>query len=94
MIAAFAAIYIAWGSSYLAVRIGVRDLPPFLFGGLRFLSAGLIMLGYARWQGLRLAPLRAEWRDLLVTAVLRLPGRQWRRRLVDAVRAVEPGARC
>ena len=69
LVAAFAAIYIAWGSSYLAVRIGVRDLPPLLFGCLRFTSAGLIMLGYARWQGVRLAPLRHEWRDLFVTAL-------------------------
>ncbi len=69
MIAAFAAIYIAWGSSYLATRVGVRDLPPFLFGCVRFVSAGLIMLAYARWQGLRLVPQRAEWRDLAVTAV-------------------------
>ena len=35
IIAAFATIYFVWGSTFLAIRIGVRQLPPFLFGGGR-----------------------------------------------------------
>jgi len=68
MLAAFLAVYLIWGSSYLATRIGVRELPPFLFGGARFVCAGLLMLGYARWQGLRQLPTRGEWRDVGITA--------------------------
>jgi drug/metabolite transporter (DMT)-like permease len=68
MVAAFLAVYVAWGTSYLVVRIGVHQLPPFLFGGVRFMAAGILMLLYAQWQGLRLVPTRGEWRDLGVTA--------------------------
>ena len=48
IIAAFAAIYIIWGSTFIAVLIAIRDIPPFLLGGLRFTSAGLILFIYAR----------------------------------------------
>jgi drug/metabolite transporter (DMT)-like permease len=68
MTLAFAAIYLAWGSSYLATRIGVRELPPFLFAGVRFICAGFIMLCVARWREVRIAPSAAEWRDLSVSA--------------------------
>ena len=40
---AFAAVYLLWGSTYLAIRVGVEDLPPALFAGSRFIIAGLIM---------------------------------------------------
>lgn len=43
IIAAFATIYLVWGSTFLAIRIGVRQLPPLLFGGLRFLLAGTLL---------------------------------------------------
>jgi len=39
VIIAFAAVYIIWGSTYLAIRIGVQQLPPALFAGLRFVAA-------------------------------------------------------
>ncbi len=48
---AFLAVSFFWGSTYLAIRIGVEDLPPFLFAGLRFLIAGSLMLAYAKWKG-------------------------------------------
>ena len=38
---AFAAVYVLWGSTYLAIRIGVETIPPFLLAGLRHLTAGL-----------------------------------------------------
>jgi drug/metabolite transporter (DMT)-like permease len=44
--AAFAAIYIIWGSTYLAIRFAVETLPPFLLGGLRFAIAGAILVAY------------------------------------------------
>lgn len=50
--AAYIAVCIFWGSTYLAIRIGVQELPPFLFAGIRFLVAGGILLGYAALKGL------------------------------------------
>ncbi len=43
IIAAFATIYLVWGSTFLAIRLGVRELPPFLFAGGRFLLAGSLL---------------------------------------------------
>ena len=47
---AFTAIYIIWGTTYLAIRIGVQSLPPFLMATMRFGIAGTIMLIYANWN--------------------------------------------
>lgn len=47
VITAYIAVCILWGSTYLAIRIGVSSFPPELFAGIRFLIAGLLMLGYA-----------------------------------------------
>ena len=44
LIAAFAAVYIFWGSTYLAVKYSMQTLPPFLMAGARFLIAGAILL--------------------------------------------------
>ena len=41
---AFAIVYLVWGSTYLAIRVGVQHLPPWLFAGSRFLLAGTLML--------------------------------------------------
>ena len=40
---AFAIIYFVWGSTFLAIRFGVSEVPPFLFAAMRFLAAGLIL---------------------------------------------------
>jgi drug/metabolite transporter (DMT)-like permease len=40
---AFAIIYFVWGSTFLAIRVGVREVPPFLLAAMRFLAAGLIL---------------------------------------------------
>jgi drug/metabolite transporter (DMT)-like permease len=42
---AFAILYLVWGSTYLAIRVGVREVPPFLFAALRFLIAGPVLYG-------------------------------------------------
>ena len=47
----YLAIYLIWGSTYLAIRIGVRDLPPFLFAGARHLTAGVLMALFALAKG-------------------------------------------
>ena len=57
---ALATVYLVWGSTYLAIRVGVRDLPPFLFSGTRFLCAGLLMLAWCWSRGQKLP---TRWRD-------------------------------
>lgn len=57
---AFAAIYLVWGSTYLAIRVMVRSMPPLLAGGTRFLFTGAILYGWARWRGVP-APSRKLW---------------------------------
>ena len=44
LIAAFAAVYIFWGSTYLAIKYAIETLPPFLMAGTRFVVAGGILL--------------------------------------------------
>ena len=45
---AFAIIYFVWGSTFLAIRVGVREVPPFLLAGMRFLVAGVVLYGWMR----------------------------------------------
>ena len=56
----FAAIYVVWGSTYLAIRVVVGTFPPFLAAGSRFLVAGGLLYGWARWRGVA-APARRLW---------------------------------
>ena len=51
LVAAFAAVYVLWGSTYLAIRFGVETIPPFLMAGTRHLSAGLILFLWTRVKG-------------------------------------------
>lgn len=51
---AFTCVYIFWGSTYTAIRIGAADMPALLMAGLRFLIAGVILLGWCKLRGLRL----------------------------------------
>jgi drug/metabolite transporter (DMT)-like permease len=60
VIAAFAAIYLIWGSTYLAIRFAIETLPPFLMTGFRFLAAGLLLYGWARLRGAR-RPAPSHW---------------------------------
>ena len=70
IIAAFGVVYIVWGSTYLAIRVGVATLPPALFAGARFLAAGLLLAAYARLAGQRFPRHRAEWKTIAVAAVI------------------------
>jgi drug/metabolite transporter (DMT)-like permease len=70
MIVAFATLYVVWGSTYLAIKIGLNAaLPPAAFAGLRLVPAGLILLGLARLRGV---PLRVRRRDLVTCVVVGL----------------------
>lgn len=51
VLAAFAAVYIIWGSTYLAILLAIKTIPPFFMAGSRFLIAGLILLVYALLKG-------------------------------------------
>jgi len=65
---AFGAIYFLWGATFLAIRIAVLEVPPFLTAGVRFLVAGATLYGVMRLRG-EAAPSAAEWRSLAVTAL-------------------------
>lgn len=51
MLAAFAAIYFFWGTTYLAIAVAIREIPPFISGSMRFMLAGLAMFVWLRWRG-------------------------------------------
>jgi drug/metabolite transporter (DMT)-like permease len=57
---AFAIIYLVWGSTFLAIRIGVRAIPPLLFAAMRFFTAGILLYGWTRLQGTP-SPRHREW---------------------------------
>ena len=64
---AFAIIYFIWGSTFLAIRIGVREVPPFLLAAIRFTIAGLVLYGWMLARGER-SPSRRQWRAIIVLA--------------------------
>src|SRR5213592_3631545 len=71
---AYLVVCVFWGSTYLAIRVGVGELPPFLFAGLRFLIAGLLLLGLALALGDRLPRRLADWRTEAIVGLLLLAG--------------------
>lgn len=66
---AFAIIYFVWGSTFLAIRVGVREVPPFLLAGLRFVLAGLFLYGWMRLKGVA-HPSRREWAGICLQGTL------------------------
>lgn len=71
VLAAFAAVYVLWGSTYLAIRVAIDTLPPLLMAGARFLLAGTILYTVMRLRGVP-APTRRQWRSTAVIGVLML----------------------
>jgi len=84
VVAAFAAIYLIWGSTYLAIRYAVDTAPPFLMSAVRFLVAGLALYGWSVVRGGRATPAGATawsrahalraWRDAFVVGALLIVG--------------------
>ncbi len=69
---ALALVYVVWGSTYLGIRWALEGgWPPLLMAGARFLLAGGVMYAVLRWRGVP-APTRAQWRNIVVMAVLLL----------------------
>ena len=71
LIAAFFALYVIWGSTYLVIRIGVESWPPLLLAGIRFVIAGSLMYGFLRWRGAP-APTWAQWKAAGIIGILLL----------------------
>jgi drug/metabolite transporter (DMT)-like permease len=66
---AFAIIYFVWGSTFLAIRVGVREVPPLLLAAMRFLVAGLVLYGWMIAKGER-SPTRRQWLSVNLLAFL------------------------
>src|SRR5262245_26374579 len=68
LVLAFACIYVLWGSTYLAIRVAVETLPPFLMAGTRFLLAGTFLYVLAiRQESPR--PTGRQWRNAAIAGV-------------------------
>jgi drug/metabolite transporter (DMT)-like permease len=67
--ACFAIIYFVWGSTFLAIKVGVREVPPFLLAAMRFLVAGVALFGWMAVRGEQL-PKRREWASATLVAAL------------------------
>src|SRR5579859_1252287 len=66
---AFGIIYFVWGSTFYAIRVGVREVPPFLLAAMRFLIAGVALYGWTRARGER-GPSGREWASVSLVAFL------------------------
>lgn len=66
---AFGIIYFVWGSTFLAIRVGVREVPPFLLAAMRFMIAGIILYVWMRAKGTS-SPTPREWASASIVALL------------------------
>jgi drug/metabolite transporter (DMT)-like permease len=73
ILAAFASIYLIWGSTYLAIRYAVETIPPFVMGGIRFVVSGALLYAWARYRGAP-RPTRRNWRNAVIAGGLLLLG--------------------
>ncbi len=71
IVLAFAAVYVLWGSTFLAMRFGIQTIPPVFMASMRHLVAGTVLMAW-RWPRMRRWPTRAEWRDAAIVGVLLL----------------------
>jgi drug/metabolite transporter (DMT)-like permease len=73
--AALVVVYVLWGSTFVAMRVAVRDVPPLTMSGVRFLVAGLLLYWWCVWQRHRhpeagwKAPTRREWRASAILGI-------------------------
>jgi drug/metabolite transporter (DMT)-like permease len=66
---AFAIVYLVWGSTFLAIRVGVHEVPPFLLAAMRFLAAGLVLFVWTIARGER-PPTGRQWASVSLLALL------------------------
>ncbi len=69
----FLAIYLIWGSTYLAIRFAIETIPALLSAGARFLAGGAMLYGYALWRGATPAT-KVQWRNAALTGLLLVVG--------------------
>ena len=73
VIAAYATVYVVWGSTYLAIRFAVETIPPFVMAGARFLLAGMLLILWSKWRhGARATA--SNWRAAAIAGALLLAG--------------------
>ena len=72
IVLSFAAVYVIWGSTYLAIRLAIETLPPFLMAATRFITAGAILFAWAAFNGEKLRPALAQWPKAFVIGGLLL----------------------
>ncbi len=70
---ALLAVYVIWGSTYLAIHYALKGFPPFLGAGIRFLSAGTILYSFLRVRGAP-NPTRRQWGGAAIVGILLLVG--------------------
>lgn len=70
---AFAAVYVVWGSTYLAIRFAIETIPPFLMAGVRFLVSGAALYAWMRARG-EPRPSAANWRATVIVGAFLLVG--------------------
>ena len=70
---ALGTVYVIWGSTYLAILFAIQTLPPFWMAGIRFLTSGALLYGWARWRGAP-RPSRVHWRSAALIGGLLLLG--------------------
>lgn len=73
LIGAFAVVYVLWGSTYLAIRIAIETIPPFLMASVRFIVAGAMLYFWSRARGAP-RPTRVHWRAAAIVGALLLLG--------------------
>src|SRR5258707_3916176 len=87
VLVAFAAVYVVWGSTYLAIRIGIESFPPLILAGLRHITVGLLLYPVLR-RKTGIKPTGANWRAALITGALLLfvgnGGVSWAERTVPS----------
>jgi drug/metabolite transporter (DMT)-like permease len=66
VVAAYAAVYVLWGSTYLGIKFSMETLPPFFTQGVRYFLAGVVLFAWARLRGEAL-PTRHEWAGAAIT---------------------------
>jgi drug/metabolite transporter (DMT)-like permease len=72
LIVSFALLYVLWGSTYLAMRVAVQDIPAFVIGAVRYLVAGLVMLSFCAITGRKVSLTGTDFRRVLGIGVLLL----------------------
>ena len=86
IVAAFAAVYLLWGSTYLFIKYAVAFIPPLGMAGARFLLAGLILYAYGRLRGAE-PPRGIHWRSAAIVGVMLMTsnaGVAWSERLIPS----------